>query len=92
MPRLRMITFFSLVCTQVALVALGPILPESLAPVSAGTVYLPLWPLSSIGLPVFGRAESGGWPGPNVLGWLFVVVIWSALWWMLATAISKVRA
>jgi hypothetical protein len=92
MPRLRSIAFFSLVCTHGTLVAIGNLLPETVAPVVAGTVYLSLWPLSSIGLPVLGRAESGGWPGPNMLGWFFVAAIWSALWWVLVAAIAKVRA
>ena len=92
MPRLRLIVFLSLLCAHGALVALGPQLPANLVPVAAGTIYLPLWPLSAIGLPVFGRAESGGWPGPSLLGWLCVVVSWSALWWILIAAIAKVRA
>jgi hypothetical protein len=92
MPRLRSIAFFSLVCMHGALVALGPVLPESIAPAIAGTVYLPLWPLSSLGIPVFGQAESGGWSEPSGLGWLLVVGIWSALWWILTAAIAKVRA
>lgn len=91
MPPPRLIALFSLVCAHGALVVLGPLLPESVAPVVAGTIYLPLWPLGSIGLPVFGRAESGGWPGPSMLGWLFVAVIWSALWWTVLAAIAKIR-
>ena len=92
MPRLRLIVLFGLVCAHGMLVALGSLLPDSVAPVVAATIYLPLWLLNAIGLPVFGRAESGGWPGPSLLGWLFVAAIWSALWWLLLAAIARVRA
>lgn len=91
MPRPRLITFFALVSVHVALVTLGPLLSESLAPVAAGTVYLPLWSLSSIGLPVFGPAASGGWAGPNFLGWVLVAGLWSTLWWWLAAVVASLR-
>ena len=92
MPRLRLLAFFGLVCAHGALFVFTPLLFESVAPVLAGTVYVPLWGLNAIGLPVFGRAESGGWPAPNLLGWSFVAAIWSAFWWTLVAAFAKVRA
>ena len=91
MPKLRLIVFLSLTCAHGAFVGLGSQLSENLAPVAAGTIYLPLWPLNRVGISVFGRAESGGWPGPSFLGWLCVIAFWSALWWLLATAIAKVH-
>lgn len=56
----------------------------SLAPVVAGTIYLPLMPLQVVGVPVFATAESGGWPAPSPLGWFAVIVLWLAIWWMVA--------
>lgn len=91
MPKLRMLAFLIFVSTHVGLLAFGHLLPDSLAPPVVGTVYLPLWPLHAVGLPVFGRAESGGWSSPNMLGWLFVAGIWGVLWWMLASTIARLR-
>ena len=82
----------SLLCIHAGLVALGDTLPEVIAPAVAGTVYLPLWLLQTIGLPVFSRAETGGWPAPSVLGWLLVAATWTALWWILVVVITKGRA
>ena len=92
MPRLRLPAFFGLVCAHGARFVFGPLLFESLAPVAAGTVYLPLWGLRAIGLPVFAPAESGGWPAPSWLGWIFVAAMWSAFWWTLVAAVTTVRA
>ena len=92
MPHKRLYLLLSLLCIHAALVALGGALPEVIAPAVAGTVYLPLWLLQTIGLPVFGRAEAGGWPAPSALGWLLVAATWTALWWMLVVVIAKVRA
>ena len=61
--------------------------PEALAPVIAGSVYLPLLPLKALGLPVFAAAESGGWPSPSLPGWAAVLIIWSAIWWTAARLI-----
>lgn len=66
-------------------------LPDAIAPVIAATVYVPLWPLSVAGLPVFGSAESWGWPAPSVLGWGLLLVFWSTVWWLGVTALARVR-
>jgi hypothetical protein len=92
MPQMRWAAVLALLGAHGTLVALGDALSGVLAPVIAGTVYLPLWMLESVGLPVFGRAEAGGWAAPNMLGWLLVAVIWTTLWWLLVAAISRVRA
>jgi hypothetical protein len=91
-PSSRWAAVLGLLGAHAALVALGDVLPEALAPVVAGTVYLPLWLLEAVGLPVFGRAEVGGWAAPNMLGWLLVAATWTTLWWLLVAAISRVRA
>ena len=92
MSHQRLYLLLSLLCIHAALVALGGTLPEVIAPGVAGTVYLPLWLLQTIGLHVFSRAEAGGWSAPSVLGWLLVAATWTALWWILVVVITKVRA
>ena len=92
MPPKRLGALLGILCTHAALVALVDTLPEVIAPAVAGTVYLPLWLLQTVGLPVFGYAESGGWPGPSFLGWVLVAAVWMTLWWILFAAIAKVRA
>jgi hypothetical protein len=89
---MRLIAVFGLILAHLALVATGDALPAAIAPVIAGTIYLPLWPLSAIGIPVFSPAESGGWASPSVLGWLAFVAIWSLLWWILVAVIVRVRS
>lgn len=91
MPRLRLVLFSALICAHAILIGLGDALPDAVAPIVAGTVYGPLWLLDSIGLPVFGRAESGGWPGPSALGWIVVAIFWSTLWWSVLAAITRMR-
>jgi hypothetical protein len=71
------------------LIVLGDRLPEGLAPVIAGSVYLPLVLLHGLGLPVFGAAESGGWPAPSIMGWTLVALIWSSVWWLLFAAVDR---
>jgi hypothetical protein len=63
--------------------------PSKLAPAVAGTVYVPLMALQAVGMPVFGNAESGGWPTPSPLGWFMVVVLWLAVWWAVALLTSR---
>ncbi|EPX62775.1 hypothetical protein D187_008963 [Cystobacter fuscus DSM 2262] len=76
--RLRLVLWGSLLTLQVLATAFPP---EAIAPAVAGSVYLPLMALRAVGLPVFGRAESGGWPGPSPLGWILVATFWAAVWW-----------
>lgn len=82
----RWLIFGVLVCLHAAA---GSFSPESLAPVVAGSIYLPLMPLEAIGAPVFGRAESGGWAAPSLLGWVVVLALWAAIWFTLATFLSR---
>lgn len=91
MPSLRLTVFLGLISAHAVLVVLGGVLPDAIAPIVAGSVYLPLWLLQALGLPVFGGAESGGWAGPSLLGWLVVAALWSAVWWLLVTALAKMR-
>lgn len=71
-----------------AAAATGLFSSEILAPVVAGSIYLPLLPLEAVGIPVFAPGESGGWAPPSRLGWMLVVLLWSALWLVMATLLS----
>lgn len=88
---MRWIAVCVLVLAHVALIAAGDALPAALAPAIAGTLYLPLWPLSALGMPVFSPAESGGWASPNLLGWLSFLAIWSLLWWLVVALVLRAR-
>ncbi len=72
-----------------AAAATGLFSSEAVAPVVAGSIYLPLMPLEAVGIPVFDHAESGGWAPPSLLGWMIVVSLWSALWLVMATLLSR---
>ncbi|MCP3140347.1 hypothetical protein [Pyxidicoccus xibeiensis] len=63
--------------------------PEVLAPAVGGAIYAPLMLFQAVGLPVFGRAESGGWSHPSWLGWALVAVLWAAVWWGVAWLLSR---
>lgn len=88
---MRPIVILGIVAVHLALVASAGSLPDAIQPALAATVYLPLWPLAALGLPVFGHAESGGWPGPSLLGWALFVIVWAAVWAMLLAVISRRR-
>lgn len=88
---IRRIAISCLLLGHLALVATGDALPAAIAPVVAGTIYLPLWPLSALGIPVFSPAASGGWAAPSLLGWFTFVVIWWLLWWAVVALIMRVR-
>jgi hypothetical protein len=87
-PRLALAAS-GLAALHVAVVAFVDSLPEAWAPALATTVYLPLWPLSAVGLPVFGPAPSGGWPGPSGLGWGLLFLTWAAAWSIPMLAVAK---
>lgn len=74
-----------------ALFALAGQLGDRFAALLAGTVYLPLWPLASIGVPVWSPAESGGWSAPSLLGWFIVGGFWFALWWFVSALLVRRR-
>ena len=61
--------------------------PEFLAPVIAGTIYIPLMPFRIVGIPVYGSAESGGWASPSLLGWAIVFTFWTVVWWVFASVV-----
>lgn len=69
--------------------AMAFVAPEVLAPAVAGSVYLPLTLLQAAGVPVLAAAESGGWSAPSPLGWAVVVALWFAIWWGVASFLSR---
>ena len=83
---LRWLIFATLIGVHVAVFIFAP---ELIAPLVAVSLYLPLWPLSTIGIPVFGVAASGGWAAPSLLGWAVVFCLWSAIWFAVATLLSR---
>jgi len=89
--QMRSIVILGIVSVHLALVAGASVLPDAIQPALAATVYLPLWPLAALGLPVFGPAESGGWPGPSPLGWVAFALLWAAVWAMLLATIDRLR-
>lgn len=88
---MRVLLVVALLCLHAASVALSASLPEAIAPAVAATVYLPLWPLSAAGVPVFAGAAAGGWGSPSVAGWLVLLVVWSLLWWSVVATVSRFR-
>lgn len=80
------LVILSILSLHAASVAMSASLPEAIAPFVAGTVYLPLWALASLGLPVFGAAPAGGWAGPNAAGWAVLLACWGIFWWALVEA------
>lgn len=57
---------------------------ESMAPLWAASIYLPLLGLKALGIPVFSTGISGGWQSPSWIGWTVVVLFWTSVWWSLA--------
>ena len=83
---LRWLIFAALIGVHVAVIVFAP---AFITPLLAGSIYLPLWPLSTMGIPVFGVAPSGGWAAPSLLGWALVFCLWSAIWFAVATLLSR---
>ena len=61
---------------------------DRVAAIVAGTIYLPLWPLDRMGVPVFGAT---GWMFPALTGvcWASVVAIWLVAYWYLAALLAR---
>lgn len=79
--RLRQFIFMILAAVHAFSIVMVPAL---LAPAVAASVYGPLMPLQALGLPVFLKADSSGWPAHSLLGWSAVTLVWCAIWWGVA--------
>ena len=84
----RFIAVLTLVAAHAAAILAASHLPDRLATVVAGSIYLPLMPFDALGLPVFGTAGSWGWASPSGLGWGVLVVVWVGLWWAVVEGLS----
>ena len=73
------------------LISIAHHLPDPIAAAIAGTVYLPLWPLSAVGLPVHARAEAWGWSNPSVLGWVLIALFWTTVWAAVVVGLTRRR-
>jgi hypothetical protein len=89
---MRRIATVFLILVHIVLVAACGRLPDTIAPAVAASIYLPLWPLSVVGLPVFSPAAPGGWASPSLFGWIVFIVIWSIFWWLLVAAVARMRS
>lgn len=87
---IRRIAALAMAATHGALVAMSNRLPDAISAVVAWTVYFPLWLASGLGLPVFGRTQSGGWATPNGLGWASLAIFWIAIWLIVMEISSRV--
>jgi hypothetical protein len=83
-------TWIFLSTIHLCVAALSAILGiDRLSAIIAGTIYLPLWLFSTLGLPVFQRNQ---WifPPPNLLGWALVVSFWALLYWAIAAVLVRI--
>ena len=87
---LRFIAVPTLVVAHAVAIFAASHLPDRLAAVVAGSIYLPLMPFQALGLPVFGAAESGGWASPSILGWGLLFVIWVGFWWAITAGFARI--
>ena len=87
--RPRFIAVLTLVAAHAAAVSAASHLPDRLAAVVAGSIYLPLTPFDALGLPVLGPAEPWGWPSPSVFGWGLLLLVWVGLWWAVISGLAR---
>ena len=90
--RLWVAIWLALLAVHVTIFALGWIIASDLlATVIVGSIYLPLWPLGKLGIPV---VRESGWlfPPPTVIGWLAIITCWSLVYWGIAIAIARFLA
>ena len=75
--------------THLGVAALSTVLGiDRLTAIVAGTIYLPLWPVDKLGIPVFQRNY---WIAPpNALGWIFVLAFWALLYWAIAVLLIRI--
>ena len=81
--------WLALIAVHVVLLALGFVAGSPwLAPIVVGSIYLPLWPLGKLGLPVF-RLSGSSFASPTAMGWAAIVVSWSLVHCLVAVVIAR---
>ena len=79
----------ALVVGHVALMAVGWVVGSDwLAPIVVGSIYLPLWPLGKLGLPVI-HLSGSIFPMPTAIGWGAIVICWSLVYWFVAVVVAQ---
>jgi multisubunit Na+/H+ antiporter MnhC subunit len=80
--------WLALAAVHVALMGAGWVAGSDwLAPIIVGSIYLPLWPLGKLGLPVV-RLSGSIFPPPTAIGWTAIVICWSLVCWLIAVVIA----
>jgi hypothetical protein len=88
----RVHIWFVLIAVHLIVAILGWVVgSDRLAAVVVGSIYLPLWPLGKLGLPVL-RPSGGFIAPPSYLGWVAVVVFWLVAYWFVAALIARLLA
>jgi hypothetical protein len=68
-------------------------LPQVFTVALAASIYGPLWPLQTLGAPVFTASPGWGWASPSLVGWVVLVLFWGCLWlgvaWLAARLLSR---
>jgi hypothetical protein len=84
--------WLALFAAHAAVIALGWIVGSAwLATIVVGSIYLPLWPLGKLGIPVI---RQSGWlfAPPTFIGWIAIVICWSVVYWGIAVVIARLLA
>ena len=58
------------------------------APIVVGSIYLPLWPLGKLGLPVI-HLSGPIFPLPTAIGWGAIAICWSLVYWLVAVVVAR---
>jgi len=89
---LPVVIWLALVTVHLALFALAwTVGSDWLAVVVVGSIYLPLWPLGKLGIPVV-RSSGPFFQPPTVVGWVTIVISWAVIYWGVAVLIARLLA
>jgi hypothetical protein len=81
--------WLALAAAHVVFLALGLVVGSVwLVPVVVGTIYLPLWPLGKLGVPVI-QLSGSTFAQPTAAGWAAIVISWSLVYRFIAIVIVR---
>jgi hypothetical protein len=84
----RVAIWGTLILVHVAIGLLAILLNnDRMGAIAAGSLYGPLAPLDGLGLPVFGN-KNGYVPTITFLGWVISILLWFAVYWVLAGVLA----